>query len=127
QMTDPAYVEASRYCIRGHAVVATDCWFNSLYVRAVPSHAIELAAVYLDRNVAAVLASAPDTTASPQRKQDLATLIHLCGAGPARAFVRRGFQLTAGERCGDHLVASYLAKVNAMKRQFSRLAASNQN
>jgi hypothetical protein len=25
--------------------------------------------------------------------------------------------MMAGERCGDHLVAAYLAKVNAMKRQ----------
>jgi hypothetical protein len=102
--------------------VDADCWFNSLYIRAVPSHAIELAAVYLDRSVAAVLAYAPDMKASPQEKQDLAAFIHLCGAGPARAFVRRGFQVMAGERCGDHLVTTYLAKVNAMKRQFLRLA-----
>jgi hypothetical protein len=126
-MTNPAYTEASRDCIREHAVVGADCWFNSLYIRAVPNHAIELAAVYLDRNVAGVLASAPDTTVNPQRKQDVATLVHLCGAGPARAFVRRGFEVMAGERCGDHLVASYLAKVNAMKRQFLRLAAGNSN
>ena len=117
-MTDAAYADAARYCVRGNAVVDTDCWFTCLYIRAVPSHAIELAAVYLDRNVAAVLARAPDVTASPQQKQDLAAFIHLCGAGPAPAFVRRGFQMMAGERCGDHLVAIYLAKVNAMKRQF---------
>ena len=36
-----------------------DCWFNGLYIRRVPSHAIELAAVYLDHHVAAVLARAP--------------------------------------------------------------------
>jgi hypothetical protein len=30
----------------------------------------------------------------------------------------------AGERCGDQLVATYLANVNAMKRQFLRLAAA---
>lgn len=83
QMTDPAFAEASRYCIRQHTVVTTDCWFNSLYIRALPSHATELAAVYLDRNVAGVLASASNRTASPQQKQDLATLIHLCGTGPA--------------------------------------------
>ena len=127
QMTDPAYAEASRYCVRRHTVVDTDCWFNSLYIRAVPSHAIELAAVYLDRSVAAVLAYAPEITASPQEKQDLAAFIHLCGAGPARGFVRRGFQVMAGERCGDHLARTYLAKVNAMKRQFLRLAINNQN
>jgi hypothetical protein len=29
-----------------------------------------------------------------------------------------------GERCGDHDVGSYLARVNAMKREFLRLAAT---
>jgi len=127
QMTDPAYAEAARYCIRGNAVVESDCGFTGLYMRAVPSHAIELAAVYLDRNVAAVLARAPDAAPSPQQKQDLAAFIHLCGAGPASAFAHRNFQMMAGERCGDHLVAAYLAKVNAMKRQFLSLAANSRN
>lgn len=127
QMTDPAYAEARRYCIRRHTVMEADCRFNSLYIRAVPSHAVELAAVYLDRNVAAILARASDATVNPQQKQDLAAVVHLCGAGPASAFVRRGFQVNAGERCGDHLVAAYLANVNAMKRQFLRLAAIGQN
>ena len=124
QMTDGAYAEAARFCIRDHAVTDTGCGFTGLHIRVVPSHAIELAAVYLDRHVAAVLSSAPDAAASPQQKQDLAAFIHLCGAGPASAFVHRGFQMVAGERCGDHLVAAYLAKVNAMKRQFLRLAAN---
>jgi hypothetical protein len=127
QMTEAAYAEAARYCIRRHNVVDADCWFNSLYVRVMPSHATELTAIYLDRNVAGVLAFASGTTASPQQKQDLAAFIHLCGSKPARAFMRRGFQMMAGERCGDHLVATYLAKVNAIKRQFLRLAANNQN
>jgi hypothetical protein len=127
QMTDAVYAEAARYCIRRHTVVDADCWFNSLYVRAVPSHAVELTAVYLDRKVAGLLASTLGTTASPQQKQDLAAFIHLCGSTPAWTFMRRGFQVIAGERCGDHLVATYLAKVNAMKRQFFRLAANNQN
>ena len=87
QMTDAAYAEAARYCIRGNAVVDTDCGFTGLYIRAVPSHAIELAAVYLDHNVAAILARAPGPAASPQQKQDLAAFIHLCGAGPASALV----------------------------------------
>jgi len=127
QMTDGAYAEAARSCIRGKAVVDNDCGFTSLYTRAIPSHAIELAAVYLDQHVAAVLARAPDAAASPQQKQDLAAFIHLCGAGPAAAFARRGFQMVASERCGDHLVAAYLARVNAMKRQFLRLAANDRN
>jgi hypothetical protein len=60
-------------------------------------------------------------------KQDLAAFIHLCGAGPATTFARRCFQMLAGERCGDHLVASYVSGVNAMKRQFLRLAADDDN
>jgi hypothetical protein len=65
--------------------------------------------------------------ASPSERQDLAAFIHLCGAGPATAFARRKFQMIAGERCGDHLVAAYLARVNAMKRQFLRLAADGRD
>lgn len=124
QMTDPALGEAARFCVRGNAVTETGCG-SSFYVRAIPSHAIELASVYLDRNVALVLSLAGDVKPNAQQKQDLATIIHLCGAGPATAYARRKFQLIAGERCGDHPVAFYLARVNAMKRQFLRLAADD--
>jgi hypothetical protein len=125
QMTDAAFAEARRYCIRRHVVVAEDdgCWLNALYTRVLPSHAVELAAVFLDRNVAAILARLPGAGAGPQQTQALAAIVHLCGAGPATAFARRGFRLAAGERCGDHDPAAYLARVDAMKRQFLRLAA----
>ena len=65
--------------------------------------------------------------AGPRQKQDLAAFIHLCGAGPATAFARRNFRMMAGERCGDHLVAAYVSRVNAMKREFVRLAADGGN
>jgi hypothetical protein len=123
QMTDGAFAEAAPFCIRDHAATDTGCGFSGLYVRAIPSHAIELASIYLDRNVADVLARVGDAKPSPQQKQDLAAFIHLCGGGPATAFARRKFQMVADERCGDHLVAGYVARVNAMKRQFARLAA----
>ena len=123
QMTDAAFTEARRYCIRNHAVVEDGCGLNNLYSRISPSHAIELAAVFLDRNVQAILARRPNARVSARQKQDLAALIHLCGAGPAAAFARRGYQLTPNERCGDREAATYLAQVNAMKRQFLRLAA----
>ncbi len=127
QMIDGAYAEAARFCIRDNAVTDTGCGFTSLYFRALPSHAIELASVYLDRHVADVLALAGDVKPTPQQTQDLAAFIHLCGAGPATAYARRHFQMTAGERCGDHLVAAYVSRVNAMKRQFQRLAADGGN
>ncbi len=120
QMTDAAFAEARQACIRDHAVVA-DCWFTGLYSRVLPSHAIELAAVYLDRQVAPILAQRPRAQATPGQQQDLAALIHLCGAGPAKAFARRGFHLLPGQRCGAHDAARYLAAVDAMVRQFERL------
>ncbi|QIO34268.1 transglycosylase SLT domain-containing protein [Bradyrhizobium sp. 1(2017)] len=125
QMTDPAFTEAARFCVRGNAVTDTGCGFSGFYVRVIPSHAVELASVYLDRQMAGVLARAGDAKPSPQQKQDLATFIHLCGGGPATAYARRKFQMISGERCGDHLVAAYIARVNAMKRQFQRLAADD--
>jgi hypothetical protein len=126
QMTDPAYTEVARFCIRTNAVTDTGCGFGP-YIRALPSHAAELASIYLDRNVASVLARAGDVAASPQQKQDLAAFIHLCGGGPATAYARRHFQMITGERCGDHLVAAYIAKVNMMKRLFQQLAADDNN
>ncbi|MBB4421999.1 hypothetical protein GGD66_000525 [Bradyrhizobium sp. CIR48] len=123
QMTDPAFAEAARFCVRGNAVTQTGCGSPFPYTRAVPSHAIELTSVYLDRQVALVLTLAGDVKASAQQKQDLAAFIHLCGAGPAAAYARRKFVMIAGTRCGDHLVAGYVGRVNAMKRQFARLAA----
>ncbi len=133
QLTDAAFADARRYCIRDHQVVPegswTDwntCWFNKLYTRVVPGHAVELTAVLLDRGVSRVLDHQRVRSATLQQKQELATLIHLCGAGAAEAFARRGFRLAPGEKCGDHEAALYLARVNSAKRDFARLAAYEQ-
>jgi hypothetical protein len=122
QMTDPAFAEARHYCIRHHAVVA-GCWFDALYSRLLPGDAIELAAVFLDRNIAAILARLPKAKASARQKEDLAAVIHLCGASIGEAFARRGFHLADGERCGDHEARFYVAKVRAMSSEFARLEA----
>jgi hypothetical protein len=131
QITDGTFREAKRYCIHDHAVVedgpwhdARSCWFNNLYARVVPSHAVELTSALLDRQVAGILERRRIATATLQQKQDLAAVIHLCGAGAGDAYARRGFRLTASQRCGDHDVRSYLAQVNAMKRAFARLATA---
>lgn len=132
QLTDAAFADARRFCIHDHVVVEdgpwndwNSCWFNALYTRVIPSHAIELTAILLDRGVSRVLAHQRVRSASLPQKQDLAALIHLCGAGAAEAYARRGFRLAPGERCGDHDAASYLARVNAVKRDFARMAAND--
>ena len=129
QITDGAFLEAKRYCIHDHAVAEDgpwhawrSCWFNGLYMRVIPSHAIEMTAARLDRNVANVLARRKIAAATLQQKQDLAAVIHLCGAGAGEAYARRGFRLAKDRRCGDHDASAYLAQLNALKRQFARMA-----
>src|SRR5256885_2663244 len=131
QITDPTFREARRYCIHDHVVVEEgpwhewkSCWFNGLYMRVVPSHAVELTSALLDRSVASTIARQRVGVASLQQTQDLAAIIHLCGAGPGDAYARRGFRLTPAQKCGDHDVKGYLWQVNAMKRQFARMAAN---
>jgi hypothetical protein len=130
QLTDGTFAEARQFCIRDHAVVEDgpwndwrSCWFNSLYARVLPAHAVELTSAYLDRNVALILERHRMGAATLQHKQQLAAMIHLCGAGAGDEFARRGFQLQEGQRCGDHEARVYLARVNAMKAEFDRLAA----
>ena len=127
QFTDGTFEEAKRYCIRNH-VVARDgaCWFNSLYTRTVPSHAVEMTSAYLDTRVSETLARFGIRQASLQQKQNLATLIHLCGAGAGAVYARRGLRVAPGQTCGDHDARSYLLRVQRMRRIFARLAAADQ-
>jgi hypothetical protein len=131
QITHGTFAEAKRYCIRDHMVAETGawhnpraCWLNGLYFRVVPSHAVELTSAYLDVRVAGILARQRISGATQRQKQDLAAVVHLCGAGAGEAYARRGFRLTDGQRCGDHDVRAYLERLEAMKRVFARLAAS---
>jgi len=132
QITDATFRDAKRYCIHDHRVVEDgpwyewrSCWFNSLYLRVVPSHAVEMTSALLDRGVAVALAHRSSVRATLEQKQDLAAVIHLCGASAGEAYAKRGFRLLPGQRCGDHDVARYLARVDSMKRLFARLAAVN--
>lgn len=129
QITDATFREARRYCVHHHVVVEEgpwydwrSCWFNGLYTRTVPSHAIEMTAAYLDRAVARTLARRAIGSATLEQQQDLAAIVHLCGAGAGDRYARQGFRLAPGQRCGDHDAAAYLARVNALERHFAGLA-----
>jgi hypothetical protein len=130
QMTDATFSEAKRYCIHDHVVVEVGawldpsaCWFNVLYSRVVPSHAIEMTSALLDRHVASAIERHRVVGATPERQQDLAAVIHLCGPAAGDSYVARGFRLAARHRCGDHDIGAYLARVQEMKRRFVRMAA----
>jgi hypothetical protein len=126
QITDGTLLEARRYCVHDHVVVEEgpwddfqSCWFNSLYMRVVPSHAVEMTSAYLDRRVARALARAGIVNATQKQKLDLAAIIHLCGAGAGERHARRGLRITSGQRCGDHGVRDYVAKVERMRKVFA--------
>jgi hypothetical protein len=134
QITDATFAEASRYCIHDHTVAQAgptnrwhSCWFNGLYTRLSPGDAVELTSAYLDRNVAISLDRHGIHSATLRQRQRLAAVIHLCGATAGDDYARRRFKLLAGQRCGDHDVSKYLARVEAMKLVFARLAANSSN
>jgi hypothetical protein len=129
QITDGTFAIARRYCVHRHRVVAAgpwydfkSCWWNRLYTRTVPSHAIEMTSAYLDRGVAEILARHPALAPTLEQQQTLATMMHLCGAGAAREYARRGLQLTARQACGAHDARSYVARVASMHQRFRALA-----
>ena len=132
QITDGTFEEAKRFCIHDHTVTVDGpwnewktCWFNWAYLRVIPSNAVELTSAYLDRNIDNTMEHFGVKSASLQQKQNLAAVIHLCGAGAGNLYVRRGFHLAAGQRCGDHEARVYVARVNAMKRIFAELDAQD--
>ena len=128
QVTDGTFEEARRYCIRAHRVTADgpwhdwdSCWFNSLYTRVLPSHAVEMTAANLDRRVHETLARKGIRRASLKQKQDLAIVTHLCGAGAGAKFAARGLRPYPGQRCGDHPLQRYLDRVHGYAKVFARL------
>lgn len=127
QITDGNFEEARRLCIHDHAVARVgpwhdprSCWFNGLYARWVPSHAVEMTSAFLHVAVGRVVAS-HGRSASASDLRRLATVIHLCGPGRGARFARHGFRVAPGERCGTHDLADYLARVAGLERLFARL------
>ena len=123
QITDGTFREANRYCIRDHAAIEEGCWFNSLYLRVIPSHAVEMTSAYLDRRVADALARQRITPRHSSRSRTSPRSSTCAARAPATAYAQRGFRLAPGQRCGEHDARAYLARVNAVKRLFARLSA----
>jgi hypothetical protein len=133
QITDGTFAEARHYCIHHHALVREGawndwraCWFNALYWRVVPSHAVELTSAYLDLKVTAILGRLGVSRATPAQQRHLAAAVHLCGAALGATYVRQGFHFTDTQRCGDQDPRAYLSRVEAMQALFVRLASAEE-
>jgi hypothetical protein len=132
QITDGTFAEARHYCIHHHALVREgpwndfgSCWFNGLYARILPEDAIELTAAYLDLKVGAILARERPGALTPLQTAQLAAVVHLCGAGAAAQYARRGAHFSPGQRCGPHDPREYLRRVDELRVLFARLAAQD--
>jgi hypothetical protein len=128
QITDGTYAEARRLCVHDHAVSREGpwhdpdaCWLNGLYFRAVPGHAVEMTAAWLTESVERILREQRISSVTPDRKRQLAAVVHLCGRERAAAHARRGFRVARGERCGAHDLAGYLGRVARLREAFSRM------
>ena len=121
QMTDAAFAEARPYCIRDDIVVEDGCSLTGLEFSGPTEPRCRAYGGVFGRKVTAILAPPLKAAASVQQKRELAAIIHLCGAGSAKAFARRGFHPIAGERCGDQEVATYFTQINAMAWEFLRI------
>src|SRR5579864_4806186 len=131
QMTDGTFDLARHYCIHHHVLTRegpwddfSSCWFNRLYLRVLPGDAIELTAAYLDLELSNILGARRPAARSADIRH-VAAIVHLCGAGAADAYVRRGLRFTEGERCGDHDPRAYLQRLDAMYAVFVRLGAED--
>jgi hypothetical protein len=129
QITDGTFAEARKYCIRNHTVTndgpwhdPSSCWFNSLYVRILPSHAVEMTSAYLHRSVVETLAARRKVRASLAQQQKLAAVVHLCGLKRGESFAARGFRVTPGELCGTHGLQRYLNQIEFMQKRFAQFS-----
>ena len=127
QFTTPTFEKAKQYCIHDGKVLKigpwykfNSCWFNSLYLRVLPSHSIELTASYLDVAVKKILKRYSYKNVSSKNKKRVASIIHLCGPGKAKRFVRSGFKINSVGRCGSHSSRRYIETVERYERQLIR-------
>jgi hypothetical protein len=121
QFTNGTFERARRFCIHKGQVVRDgpwndwdSCWFNWAYLRISASDSIEMTSAYLHHQVMTSLAGRK-TSLTNQRR--LAAVIHLCGPGRARTFIRSGFSLPSAGLCGRHSVQRYVETIERYDRQ----------
>jgi hypothetical protein len=77
QITDGTFAETRKYCILDHEVVTDgpwydlgSCWFNSFYIRTLPSHSSEMTAAYLHQRVVNTVAAHRTARVTPAQKKN---------------------------------------------------------
>lgn len=126
QITEGTFKEARQFCIRDGRAVRTsenESCRSSAFSRLLPAHAIEMTSARLHWHVENLMRRHGVRKASLRDKQNLATIIHLCGLGKGERLVRAQMRLTRIGRCGDHDPVAYVRRVSKLQREFQKLAA----
>ncbi len=125
QYTKPTFKDAKRFCIHNHQVTLDGpffkpdtCWFNGLYSRLWPSHAIEMTSARLHYYVEDILSKQGKSGVSVENKQKLASIIHLCGVGKGKRFAQAGFEFSAVPTCGTHKTSAYYNRIRRVRKKF---------
>ena len=127
QITEGTFNEARHYCAK-EGLAFDDkthdhvCFRNVTYSRLVPEHAIEMTSARLHRVTENLIRHSKRwRNWSLRDKQDVAIVIHLCGAAKAERLVRSGMHFTELGSCGDHEPATYAHQVHRLQTQFRLL------
>jgi hypothetical protein len=127
QITKGTFDEAKQFCIKeGHVYRQAPgqsgvCWDNFTYSRMIPSHAIEMTSARLHYYTMQILKAAHYAHLPLARQQEVATIVHLCGAQRAQVFARAHFNARRLGKCGDHSPAAYLYRVKILQAKFREL------
>lgn len=130
QYTKPTFKDAKRFCIHNHRVALrgsvfrlSGCWFNGLYSRLWPSHAIEMTSARLHYYVERILKKRGQRNVSLLKKQKLAAIIHLCGVRRGEVFAQADFQFRATPKCGSHNTSAYFRRIEQVMKRYSKNAS----
>ncbi|MBT4268884.1 MAG: lytic transglycosylase domain-containing protein [Deltaproteobacteria bacterium] len=129
QYTKATFKDAKRFCIHNHQVAfsgsffkLTGCWFNGLYSRLWPSHAIEMTSARLHYYVERSLKKQGKQNVSLLNKQKLASIIHLCGIRRGERFAKADFDFRATPTCGSHSSSAYFSQIKKVMKRYKTIS-----
>lgn len=126
QYTKPTFQDAKRFCIHSHQVALKgpllnirSCWFNGLYSRFWPSHAIEMTSARLHYYVKKILRKFNKKESSIANQQKLAAIIHLCGVRKGERFAKSNFRFHSVPKCGSHRTQTYVNSILRIQKKYN--------